>query len=452
MLLLNHVTECHHVIGGKSKQSHPYTVIAEKYQQYKQEKDASDPLPRVMGLTASPIKSSVSSTFQIMQKARTLEQRLSATVVRVENDELKEVVSKPTILFYPYVPQRDELDVAVTVFEVPIKFKEMLEKYYKLLNQLDIIISESGYYGAAVAMRILHRRLSEKDEKDLVADPYKEIESTQEYQQWLEQKVQWMQWLKIFVKARVNHFDEALHNEYSDEKWQYDADINMKLDSLIKFINDSHRCIKGVIVEGEGAPNERSGVNQRAQQHEGALEERANSEFNASVFNNPDSMKQQGIIFVAQRMLGYVLQSILSLRFKDLKFGIMTGHNCQLFGMDDKEQCRVVRRFRNRDIDYLIATSVAEEGIDIQSCNCVVMYRQPDTVKSYIQCRGRARNKASKFVLFVNTESDSDRSKIQDFQKHEQVSYTHTHLKCSVSFREQCHFQFNIHHILIHRT
>ncbi len=99
----------------------------------------------------------------------------------------------------------------------------------------------------------------------------------------------------------------------------------------------------------------------------------------------------KSIIFVKEKLVAYVLQNILSIRFKHIQFGVLTGDSCKLWGMNDKQQLN--NKLKTKDISYLIAASVAEEGIDIQACNCVIMYTLPLTVKTYIQSRGRARNK-----------------------------------------------------------
>lgn len=50
----------------------------------------------------------------------------------------------------------------------------------------------------------------------------------------------------------------------------------------------------------------------------------------------------------------------------------------------------------------LITTSVTEEGFDIPGCNLVISFDTPFSMKSYIQIKGRARKKNSRYIIFTN--------------------------------------------------
>ena len=52
-------------------------------------------------------------------------------------------------------------------------------------------------------------------------------------------------------------------------------------------------------------------------------------------------------------------------------------------------------------VNLLVATSVAEEGLDIRTCSLVVRFDLPETLSSYIQSRGRARMQKSLYVLLL---------------------------------------------------
>lgn len=58
-------------------------------------------------------------------------------------------------------------------------------------------------------------------------------------------------------------------------------------------------------------------------------------------------------------------------------------------------------------VNLLVSTSVAEEGLDITECQLVLRFDLPKTEAAYIQSRGRARKENSVYVMFVernNTE------------------------------------------------
>lgn len=66
-----------------------------------------------------------------------------------------------------------------------------------------------------------------------------------------------------------------------------------------------------------------------------------------------------------------------------------------------------IEDFKRDKINVLIATSVIEEGLDVSTCNLVISINEVLNVKSFIQTKGRARQKNSKFVFLCAEEEKS---------------------------------------------
>ncbi|KZT54596.1 hypothetical protein CALCODRAFT_519296 [Calocera cornea HHB12733] len=140
----------------------------------------------------------------------------------------------------------------------------------------------------------------------------------------------------------------------------------------------------------------------------------------------------QSIIFVEQRQVAMVLSWILG-HIPFLKSMIrstfVTGHGGSthrskreeedIQGMSVKEQQAAIRGFRDGRANVLVATSVAEEGLDFQPCNLVIRFDAVNTMVSYAQSRGRARQKASTYIIMLPEGSSEAGDKYMRFNRAE---------------------------------
>ena len=78
-------------------------------------------------------------------------------------------------------------------------------------------------------------------------------------------------------------------------------------------------------------------------------------------------------------------------------------------GLRQKDQIDLVQRFKSGEVNVLVATSVAEEGLDIAECDIVIFYDiVPSEIRS-IQRRGRTGRKRESTVILLKAERDSGR-------------------------------------------
>lgn len=123
----------------------------------------------------------------------------------------------------------------------------------------------------------------------------------------------------------------------------------------------------------------------------------------------PDAADFCAIIFVERRQTATLLVELIK-RVPALSFihpEFLLGHDKGTAtggapGMDWHDQVQVLNRFRRRKpTNLLVATSIAEEGLDIQAANLVLRFDLFNRHISFLQSRGRARAKGSRFILMA---------------------------------------------------
>ncbi|XP_059177114.1 antiviral innate immune response receptor RIG-I-like isoform X2 [Physella acuta] len=112
----------------------------------------------------------------------------------------------------------------------------------------------------------------------------------------------------------------------------------------------------------------------------------------------------RGIIFVRTRALAEALVSWLNRGNKSfLNASVLTGTNASEAegGMSPQTQKQVLDDFKEGLIRLIVATSVAEEGLDIPLCNLVIRYNHIGNEVTTMQTRGRCRKEGGKSVLLA---------------------------------------------------
>jgi len=79
---------------------------------------------------------------------------------------------------------------------------------------------------------------------------------------------------------------------------------------------------------------------------------------------------------------------------------------------DMKKSTEVLDGLRSRRTNVLVATSVVEEGVDVEACSFVVVFDHLKSTKGYVQMRGRARQQNARFYVFHDISPTSTTSYI----------------------------------------
>lgn len=123
------------------------------------------------------------------------------------------------------------------------------------------------------------------------------------------------------------------------------------------------------------------------------------------------------IVFVERVITSVVLKSLLSTitQMSGWIVKYMTGGISGLHSQSRKERTEILDSFRRGEVHLIVATQVLEEGLDVPSCNLVIRFDPPATVRSFIQSRGRARMQNSDYVLLVRRGDAAALSKTEKY-------------------------------------
>ncbi|EFO26157.1 type III restriction enzyme [Loa loa] len=128
------------------------------------------------------------------------------------------------------------------------------------------------------------------------------------------------------------------------------------------------------------------------------------------------------IIFVTTRRLAqYLSHHLNTVKIVDgtnRAVGFVTSSNrsSALSGQTAEEQRTVIENFNQGTLKVLVATSVAEEGLDISACNLIIKYNNTGSERSLIQRRGRARARHSRSILLA-LDGSIEEKELENIQK-----------------------------------
>ncbi|KAH9620604.1 hypothetical protein KSS87_015515 [Heliosperma pusillum] len=387
--------ECHNAKG-----KHPYACIMKDF--YHRQLQTNE-VPRIFGMTASPVKSKAKDTesYAYWKEISALETLMNSKVYTcVSEAVLAEYISFPNSkvqLYDEEIPDKLQNDLIVSVSSLKrthinalksMGVEESIEeslthKLKKLSSTFQFCLRELGLWAALKATDVLSH-----EETDIFS--------------W--------DTLDICGRTTIRAF---IH----DVKQELSANISSGLSwsiSDVKSNMDARLITSKVICLAESLLGYRTLEGMRC------------------------------IIFVERVITAMVLEAILeALLFQSTgwKAKYIAGNQSALKNQSRKEQNKIVNDFRNGTVHILVATSILEEGLDVQSCNLVVRFDPSYNVCSFIQSRGRARMQNSDFLLMVKRGDASELSRVQSYLSSGEImrkeSLSHTSLPCQpVEFDE----------------
>nr|XP_028567752.1 probable ATP-dependent RNA helicase DDX58 [Podarcis muralis] len=379
--------ECHNTTGN-----HPYSVLMSKYLDLKFEQ-AATPLPQIVGLTASLGVGSAKSLGETVEYICKICAMLNAEVistVRENIKDLEEVVYKPQKLTC-LVKKRPQ-NRFVTIIADMMSATESLARKLYAIDALSHI--KSRCFG------------------------------TQKYEQWI---------VDVQKKCRVLQMpDKEEESRVCKALFIYTEHLRKYNDALI--INEDARTQDALAYLKEFFKNIRSGGFDE-------IEEKLTLDFEAKLpelckdaqdesNENPKlervtfileeeyrlNPQTRTILFVKTRALVAALKNWIeeNPQLQHLKPDVLMGRGKrnQQTGMTLPNQKGVLDSFKtDGDSKMLIATSVADEGIDIAQCNLVLLYEYTGNVIKMIQVRGRGRAKDSKCILVTSKKEQEENEK-----------------------------------------
>lgn len=338
--------EAHH-----TKKNHPYARIIKDY--YATQEGTDLRLPRIFGMTASPVDARV----DVKVAARELEGLLHSQIATTADPKaLQTTVSKPkkeVIATYSHLRQPPDTGLTAKLRTL-VGSNKYLSKAFAFS---DVASRELGTWFVDRNWQLLFQedelfKLEAKTEKgfannmasvDTVNKHKKGIQSARQ----LIKNHQFMEPEDFLLSSKVHLLLRLLKDHFENDK-------------------DKIRCI--VFVEQRWTAKLLAGL-----------------------------LQQQGLI-----------------RIPGLKVGVLMGanqdDNCSSTSF--RQQLMTIIKFKEGELNCIFATSVAEEGLDIPDCNLIIRFDLYKTMIQYIQSRGRARQAQSTYVHMVENGNPDHRRRM----------------------------------------
>ncbi|NXO74424.1 DDX58 helicase, partial [Phainopepla nitens] len=378
--------ECHNTTGN-----HPYNVLMTRYLDQKFASSANQ-LPQIVGLTASIGVGNARTTSETVEHICTLCSYLdiqAISTVRENKEDLQRFGNKP---------------------ETHIRWVKM-----RAQNHFADIIS-----GLMSETEMLMRRIYSVD---TISQINKNYFGTQRYEQWIVSTQKKCRLLQLEDKEKESNICRHLFICTEHLRKFNDALIiseDARIEDALAYLNEFFTNVKNgpytelekkLMEKFQGIPQKLTALSKDESNENPKLEELA-CILDEAYRYNPQT---RAILFAKTRALVAALKNWIE---SNPVLSHIKPDFLGTVGMTLPMQKGVLDAFRNdKDIRLLIATSVADEGIDITECNLVVLYEYFGNVTKMIQVRGRGRARDSKCILVTSKTEVVENEKLNCYKE-----------------------------------
>ncbi|CAL0334495.1 unnamed protein product [Lupinus luteus] len=407
--------ECHHARGRD-----PYACIMREFYHDQLKSGVSD-LPRIFGMTASPIKTNVgNSEWTLAESIHKLMTLMHSKVYTCASEAITEFIpiSTPKFKFY----REDEISY-VLFQDLAVKIKMLKQQHELILRNSDFTESaaesahkriEKSFYAIMFCLDELGVWLALRAAESLFSNET-ELFSRDNSGDGL---------VKSFSLATVNHL-----TTYLPSGSQWSIGDNIKSDVDMGLLTSKVFCLVESLLEYRLASlifcmkiSKRGLVMMFVGHYRGQVShysvESSYSNATPLWLALRDLNNMRCIVFVERVITAVVLETLLNVllpKYNSWKTKFIAGHNSGLKNQTRNKQNEIVEEFRDGLVNIIVATSILEEGLDVQSCNLVIRFDPCPTVCSFIQSRGRARMQNSDYVLMVKSGDSVTHSRLEKY-------------------------------------
>ncbi|XP_027968936.1 interferon-induced helicase C domain-containing protein 1 isoform X1 [Eumetopias jubatus] len=408
------IDECHHTNKEAVYNNIMRRYLKQKLKNNKLKKECKPviPLPQILGLTASPGVGGAKRQAEAKEHILKICANLDACTIKTvkENiDQLKDQIKEPCKKFAIADDTREDpfKDKLLEIMNKIQSFCQMspmsdfgTQPYEQWTTQMEKKAAREGNRKERVCAEHLRKYNEALQINDTIRtiDAYNHLEAF--YNDEKEKK----------YAVQEDDSDESGEDGDGDED-EDDEKKPLSLDKTDRFLMDlffeNRRLLKKL------AANPKHENEKLTKLRNTIMEQYTRTEESA-----------RGIIFTKTRQSAYALSQWITENKKFAEVGVKAhhligaGHSSEFKPMTQNEQKEVISKFRTGKINLLIATTVAEEGLDIKECNIVIRYGLVTNEIAMVQARGRARADESTYVLVAHSNSGViEREIVNDFRE-----------------------------------